>query len=105
VRGFGPCPPELLGQPAPVPPPATPAPPQQKGAPQTGTARAEPRAFPSTAIEDCYGGMQLRDWFAGQALGGILSNVRADVGTDLVAATAYHLADAMMAERAKGGAA
>lgn len=46
-------------------------------------------------------GMSLRDWFAGQAL---LSDVvsRAYHGTpDIMAAYAYSIADAMLAERSK----
>ena len=49
-------------------------------------------------------GMSLRDWFAGQALAGILaSNARATVGPDMeritamVADVAYRTADAMLA--------
>ena len=51
-------------------------------------------------------GMSLRDYFAGQALKGLLSS--ADFGTATVRTTfehysacAYHHADAMLAERAK----
>ena len=43
-------------------------------------------------------GMSLRDWYAGQALIGVLSNN--PVGTAIGAAVAcYNMADAMMAER------
>jgi hypothetical protein len=49
-------------------------------------------------------GMSLRDWFAGQALTGIISNpnnMRTETfGT--FARDAYIFADAMLAERAKG---
>lgn len=62
-------------------------------------------------------GMSLRDWFAGQALAGAISNARfqmalADVAdrrgiepTESVARAAYTLADAMLAVRAKTGGA
>jgi hypothetical protein len=46
-----------------------------------------------------HGGMSLRDWFAGQALAG-LSEEPLGINT---AKWAYELADAMLAERAKGG--
>ena len=55
------------------------------------------------------GGMSLRDWFAGQALSGLLCNgfipaqsesVQRDGCVDYVGA-AYRMADAMLAERSK----
>lgn len=61
-----------------------------------------------------HGGMSLRDWFAGQALAGILANAdisataarlkvtTADFRRD-AAAAAYAIADEALAERAKGG--
>ena len=42
-------------------------------------------------------GMSLRDWFAGQALAGMLANP----DNHVTAATAYDFADAMLAERGK----
>lgn len=60
-----------------------------------------------------YAGMTLRDWLAGQAVAGMSSRYREHhgAGSDLsvcrvIAARAYELADAMIAERAKtkGGA-
>lgn len=54
--------------------------------------------------------MSLRDYFAGQALTGMLSqpadraNVEAYDYPERAAAWAYSFADAMLAERAKGGA-
>lgn len=51
-------------------------------------------------------GMSLRDWFAGQALAGMLANQRG--GLDPIAAHAEHAylyADAMLAEREKQEAA
>lgn len=53
--------------------------------------------------------MTLRDWFAGQALAGQLANSAArcdgvSEAADLFAKDSYALADAMLAERAKGGA-
>ena len=60
-------------------------------------------------------GMSLRDWFAGQALVGFLSNPDAAASiqetakgeggqpADLAAVMAYFQADAMLAEREKGG--
>jgi hypothetical protein len=68
-------------------------------------------AFPQNSLSSQNRGMTLRDWFAGQALAGILGGGFADTiphddlngGRD-AAAFAYQYADAMIAER-KGGAA
>lgn len=57
-------------------------------------------------------GMSLRDWFAGQALASIANNTgllsaarKQGLGVCVVAAVAaYEYADAMLAEREKGGA-
>jgi len=67
-------------------------------------------------INGCFnGGMTLRDWFAGQALVGILANERMcenatdeaeRTRTDIAKAyaiVAHSMADAMLAEREKGG--
>lgn len=43
----------------------------------------------------------LRDWFAGQALAGLVANTRTTTFSDTVAEMAYKLADAMLAERNK----
>jgi len=43
----------------------------------------------------------LRDWFAGQALAGILANHMQYTQPDNVAAEAYRMADAMMEARKK----
>ena len=70
-----------------------------------------PPAFPlvSDIIGHCEG-MTLRDWFAGQALGAIVTatsngqHYPAREGQSLIegmAQDAYELADAMLAERAK----
>ncbi len=70
-------------------------------------------AFPWVASGDMSKGMYLRDWFAGQALAGIMSLMMTDGEGNLtplvtfdfqhdmnaVAATAYRLADAMIAQR------
>lgn len=54
-------------------------------------------------------GMSLRDWFAGQAVGAIISSFATDFREDgetipqLFARKAYAIADAMLAERAKIG--
>lgn len=45
-------------------------------------------------------GMSLRDWFAGQFIAGNISSTRF---FDELAAEAYGMADAMLAERAKRG--
>lgn len=70
------------------------------------SARDTIRAFPGVAVEDIYGGMGLRDWFAGQAPQGMASILADDgdmiMGWADMAKAAYVVADAMMAERAKG---
>ena len=57
-------------------------------------------------VPERYAGMTLRDWFAGQALAGILAGGFADTiphddvtGGQDAAAFAYQYADAMIAER------
>ncbi len=59
-------------------------------------------AFPCPTYQldprDNVRGMTLRDWFAGQALAGMLSG---RASTESVSAGAYAIADAMLAERAK----
>lgn len=74
-------------------------------------------AFPGTMYGQTksvsHPGMDLRDWFAGQALasmGGRLLEAAYEAGAsrdrvpDDIAIVVYGLADAMLAERAKGGA-
>jgi hypothetical protein len=43
----------------------------------------------------------LRDWFAGRALAGLIANGRTSMMTDVIAQHAYMLADAMMEARKK----
>lgn len=80
-----------------------------------------PSAFPvNTANEltpGAYGaepGMDLRDWFASQAIGAVIRQCAGDAAfgypdgvesmEQLFAGKAFAIADAMLAERAKGGA-
>lgn len=65
-------------------------------------------AFPMPAAEHSLGGhheqhgMSMRDWFAGQALVGILSNangVRSEEDAEKLAPACYTMADAMLAAR------
>lgn len=65
-------------------------------------------AFPSNDDGIQNDGMTLRDWFAGQALAGLLGNadykLHAEDGEDipkLIAAQVYEMADAML--KARGG--
>ena len=44
-------------------------------------------------------GMTLRDWFAGQALTGLIDR---SIGADWLAVTAYEIADEMMKARNEG---
>lgn len=76
-----------------------------------------PRAFPSGDFRGCEPGygMRLRDWFAGQAIGAVVRQCAGDAAfgypdgvesmEQLFAQKAFAIADAMLAERAKGGAA
>lgn len=75
-------------------------------------APANPPAFP-LAVDESFqfanDGMSLRDWFAGQALAGLLANpvsfgphMQGD--PDLITSAADTFADAMLAEREKDGA-
>lgn len=65
-----------------------------------------PNAFPHPSGPQ---GMTLRDWFAGQALGSVITATSAGQNTldgtgtvyDMLAQEAYRLADAMLAERTK----
>jgi hypothetical protein len=59
------------------------------------------------AFVSAFPGMSLRDWFAGQALAGQMASEGYAVGLrgpKTSAARAYEFADAMIAERDKGGA-
>lgn len=60
-----------------------------------------PRAFPVVTSDAHNAGMELRDWFAGQALVGLLSGRRQGsmYTADEAAAHAYGIADAMMDRR------
>lgn len=66
-------------------------------------------AFPNQNISDKANGMTLRDWFAGQALAGLIASpdflgpdgLFTGNGAPVMADAAYLLADAMIAERSK----
>jgi hypothetical protein len=76
----------------------------------TGAADGGP-AFPvePRSMLGGHDGMNLRDWFAGQALAGMIGNSGLTMSygenhpesNKVVAAVAYILADAMIAERSK----
>ena len=53
------------------------------------------KAFPNHRSE----GMDLRDYFAGRALQGLLNEANSDFTDDAIAELAYSLADAMMEAR------
>jgi hypothetical protein len=56
-------------------------------------------AFPVSTVDGfTQHGMTLRDWFAGQALVGIVNR---SIRTEQAAESAYRYADAMLAERQK----
>ena len=66
-------------------------------------------AFPSQEEDGGGGyvthrGMTLRDWFAGQALAGIMCSNGRPTGDEAKALWAYEMADAMLAAREKGQA-
>ncbi len=73
-------------------------------------------AFPSPDVRDAHGcgimerthGMTLRDWFAGQALAGTMvgsfsAGYLSEESAAGIAREAYLVADAMLAQREKGG--
>lgn len=62
-----------------------------------------PPAFPRTPghFLGGYDGMTLRDWFAGQALGGFVAIYGVEMSFDKAVSDSFELADAMLAERAK----
>lgn len=62
-------------------------------------ANHNPRAFPSSAIADDFGGMSLRDYFAGQALNQAVRDVWEHHKPEDVAKRCYLFAEAMLAER------
>jgi len=49
---------------------------------------------------DCTG-MSLRDWFAGMALQGLVTENRSSFGFEVITKEAYQFADAMIKEREK----
>jgi|APGre2960657404_1045060.scaffolds.fasta_scaffold224004_2 hypothetical protein len=59
-----------------------------------------PPAFPRDYVSGGHDGMTLRDYFAGQAVMGLIacSNVK-ELDGQLLAESSYNVADAMMAER------
>ncbi len=61
-------------------------------------------AFPHTVEEDgCltqyHSGMTLRDWFAGQAMIGLVPDIAEEADAINIGRAAYSIADAMMAAR------
>ena len=62
-------------------------------------------AFPHVSTHMDRTGMTLRDYFAGQALAALLecSGIRNSYDHNFTAEAAYRVADAMIAEREKGG--
>jgi hypothetical protein len=67
------------------------------------SAAETPRAFPSAAIDDAYGGMSLRQFYAGQALPSTMEQAMRERITDprMIAKAAFVIADAMIEEGAK----
>ena len=71
------------------------------GGPAFPTSRAEKITdAPGDWADVEYPGMSLRDWFAGQALPGLIG-LDSDADDKGIAHDAYLYADAMLAERAK----
>lgn len=58
-------------------------------------------AFPFSYGDDDYAGrgMSLRDYFAGQALVGVMASANGAIPAEQFAAAAYQVADAMLAAR------
>lgn len=55
----------------------------------------------ASQIEQSTEGMSLRDWFAGQALVGLIAQTPTATSAETFACEAYAMADAMLAEREK----
>lgn len=74
-------------------------------APKTGGSAFPLNSYvlPNGQVSTELPGMTLRDWFAGQALGGIIVATAANLGVTCedLADEAYQHADAMIAEREK----
>lgn len=61
-------------------------------------------AFPQTELDKAlytHGGMTLRDYFAGQALAGLLSDIECNPTSEEAAKIAYDFAEAMILEKDK----
>lgn len=75
------------------------------------TAVENPPAFPAgipIGQQQLHGGMSLRDWFAGQALAGLMANGNMPFAPDYaeceprqIAEASFEIADAMLRERVK----
>ena len=61
----------------------------------------EAYAFPLVETDSCLGqpGMTILDWFAGQALAGVIADHHWSVDPELVARAAYGMAEALLAEK------
>lgn len=67
-----------------------------------------PPAFPNVPIENIHGelpeinkGMDLRDYFAGQALIGVVTRMSQSDDSEIIARVCYRMADALLEERSK----
>lgn len=58
-------------------------------------------AFPSKGTYHLYKGMTLRDWFAGQALAGLIGKIGSEKEWSLVGEYCYNAADKLIATRDK----
>ena len=61
-----------------------------------------PFALPNGMVKPGFEGMTLRDWFAGQALAGILADSKSEGTITEYARDAYRYADAMLTAREGG---
>jgi len=62
------------------------------------------RAFACASVDGYQAGMTLRDYFAGQAMQGLVANGNIPVSKNRVAKEAYSYADSMLAERERNDA-
>ena len=58
-------------------------------------------AFPFNTEAEYHFGMSLREWYAGQALGGILADPASTAEPEIIAAVCFRYADAMIEEGKK----
>ena len=68
-----------------------------------GRAFPVPQGYRKKLVDAESRGMSLRDYFAGQAITGLLARPSGEMPAEIAASFAYHFADAMIALNRKDG--